>query len=227
MHQVRQAAACVQIIQRPHADFAASATHICIGDNVIFSNLSYADSLSPIVSQFWSFGDGNYSSAINPTHVYTTWGTDTVKLVVKNSCGCTDTFQVIIQISETPGPLIQCPSIVCDSQTVTYSTAAVCSHYFWSVVGGTILTTPDSSAIAVRWDHVDSSGYGTVSLVEPACSGVCNDTTTIRVPVILQSPVIQGWDQVCVGQQYEYSLPLWAATQYQWGVLGHPECVVV
>ncbi len=214
---------CIQVIEKPHAYFSTGGVFdFCLGDHVIFYDSSYADPLSPIVSYYWNFGDGTGSGvATPPPHAYTTPGYDTVTLVVKNACNCTDTFRMVLHILAGTGPQILCPSIVCDSEIATYSTPVVCSGYTWSVIGGTIVSGLGTQSIQVKWDHVGPAGFGYVRLAV-ACGSVCSDTTTIRVPVILQSPVISGPSQVCVGEQYEYSFPLWPATQYMWGVLGSP-----
>jgi hypothetical protein len=68
-----------------------------------------------IVTYSWDFGDGSYGSGINPVHTYTTPGTYTVKLTVRQSgqaidpesayfsCGSTSTWQkdAMIQVTGT------------------------------------------------------------------------------------------------------------------------------
>ncbi len=218
--------ACVQVIQRPHAYFGATASSICLGDNVIFYDSSSADVSSPIVSWNWSFGDGGFSSVENPTHIYAVAGTDTVTLVVKNACNCTDTFHYVITVNTLYGPTIECPSVACDSQKSLYTTTPGCSLYSWSIIGGTIVSGAGTDSIIVKWDSVGPDGFGYVRLAALCGSAVCSDTTTIKVPVILQNPVIAGPDTICAHQQYEYSFPLWPATQYMWGVLGFPAAIV-
>lgn len=44
----------------------------------------------------WDFGDGNLSTAQNPTHIYASSGTYVVTLVVTNANGCTDTTTTTI-----------------------------------------------------------------------------------------------------------------------------------
>ncbi len=224
-HCVDQATACIQVIEKPTANFSASATHICRGDNVIFTNLSTAGTSSPIMYRYWYFGDGSASSVEHPTHTYTATGTYTVILVVRNSCNCSDTFTVSIEVAEEPGPVIRCPSVVCEDEFASYTTDNVdpCSYY-WSVVGGTIVYGAGTDSITVKWDAVGPEGFGYVRLAE-SC-GDCQDTTTIKVPVILQNPTIEGLTTICAGKEYEYRLPLWAGTEYRWGVLGDSAAVV-
>ncbi len=225
-HCIAETIACIKVIAKPHAHFFTGSTSYCLADNILFTDFSTADSSSPIVSWIWNFGDGTGTAITDPSHTYTAAGTYTVTLVVKNACNCSDTMREVLNVSSDPAPKIQCAAIVCDSETATYSTAATCGTYNWSVIGGTIVTGSGTASITVKWNDVGSDGFGYVSLATPGCSGVCSDTTTIKIPVILQSPVITGPAVVCAGEQYEYSLPLWAATQYMWGVIGYPGAVV-
>lgn len=66
------------------AQFTQTISEGCaIPMNVTFSNNSSASS-----NFSWNFGDGNTSTAANPTHTYTTAGTYTVSLTVSsNACG--------------------------------------------------------------------------------------------------------------------------------------------
>ena len=71
----------------PNADFTAAATSGCVPFNASFTN-----NTTGAVSYAWDFGDGNSSTQTNPTHVYTTTGTYTVRLIATNSGGCKDTI---------------------------------------------------------------------------------------------------------------------------------------
>ncbi|MBA2248848.1 MAG: PKD domain-containing protein, partial [Chitinophagaceae bacterium] len=45
-----------------------------------------------VLNYTWDFGDGSGSTLLNPFHTYTVNGSYTVKLIVKNITGCTDTI---------------------------------------------------------------------------------------------------------------------------------------
>lgn len=70
------------------ADFSAGITSFCQPPaTVTFNNLSNNGS-----NFYWDFGDGNFSSDVNPTHTYTQYGDYTVSLIADGgSCG-TDTL---------------------------------------------------------------------------------------------------------------------------------------
>lgn len=74
----------VRVYQIPTVDFSANPTYIDISAggtaSVDFTNLS-----TPQVRTLWNFGDGNTSTAVNPTHIYTTGGRFTVSLTITDT----------------------------------------------------------------------------------------------------------------------------------------------
>ena len=70
----------------PEPDFTVGL--VCQGDSSQFFNLSSI----PFGSLFytWGFGDGNSSSLMNPSHLYTATGTYSVTLTATSSNGCTN-----------------------------------------------------------------------------------------------------------------------------------------
>ena len=225
-HCSGQASACVKVIQRPHALFSASAQFVCLGNEVFFTDLSTGDAASPIVSWNWNFGDGGISAVENPSYSFSDPGDNLVTLVVRNACGCTDTIRMHIKVDENSGPSIYCPSLLCEKNIATYNTDPdSCDSYDWSVVGGVITSGAGTNTITVEWGAGDATGFGYVNLTEP-CDGVCSDTVTIKVPIIQLNAPIDGPTYICTNQQYEYTLPLWPATQYHWGVIDAPYSIL-
>jgi len=226
---------CVDVIKKPDADFAvlpslspaSGIINVCLGSTVAFHDLSTADPTSPIVSWLWNFGDGTGSSQENPSHVFNTAGHFTVYLVVKNACNCSDTAKVTINVNSYPAPEITCPAVVCQNSTAVYNAATGCGTYQWSVIGGTIVSGEGTPSINVLWNDVNPiTGFGYVNVVNVCGGSVCPDTSSMQVPVILSHPEIQGPNKICAGQQYEYTLPLSPATEYQWGLLGNPNGII-
>lgn len=224
---------CIEIIGKPHARFGAmpdttlTSINICKNDNVIFVDHSYSSTSSPIVNWYWDFGDGNTfssSASTNPTHQYTTPPNDyQAFLVVKNACNCTDTMWLNIHVDEQEGVKIKCASVVCENTNASYSLenpgSLSCGSYDWSVIGGTITSTPAyGSTIDINWDAVDDDGFGYVIFDAASCGGVCPGKTTIKIPVIKSTGVIKGIQYVCPNQAYKYTLPAWPGTVYDWSL---------
>lgn len=68
------------------------------------SSYDFRDSSANSTSVVWDFGDGQTSTASNPTHVYLTSGTFTVTLIASNACGSdTTTKQVNVVVGIDQG----------------------------------------------------------------------------------------------------------------------------
>ncbi len=97
--KVTNSLGCTKVITRPSliktvngvkAAFSYSAVQGCSNSGpVAFTNSSTG---TGTLTYFWNFGDGGTSTAANPNHNYTSGGSYTVSLIVKNSYGCTDTL---------------------------------------------------------------------------------------------------------------------------------------
>jgi PKD repeat protein len=87
----------------PTADFSAVPTNGPAPLLVQFTDLSTAGS-NPIVSWYWEFGDGNNSTAQNPSHTYSSAGTYTVILTVTDEHGCNDDATTTISVTLPPPP---------------------------------------------------------------------------------------------------------------------------
>ncbi len=223
-HCIGEATLCVRVISKPHAEFTASSTGACLGDAIAFFDASVADTLSPIAGWYWDFGDGtSFGDQYPPAHTYGSPGVYYVTLVVWNACHCADTFKIKVFIEENPGPQIHCPAIVCENEIATYSIDDPCDPE-WVVTGGEIIGGDGTGTITVQWDHAPADGHGYVQVTNTC--GDCNLPSIVTVPIILSNAQINGPAFACAGQQYTYSLPLWGATDYEWGVLGHPGIII-
>lgn len=72
----------------PVPNFTSADTLTCPGATVTFTNTSVATGFT----NSWNFGDGNTSTLLSPTHVYTATGYYTVKLRIQDTIGCADSI---------------------------------------------------------------------------------------------------------------------------------------
>lgn len=79
------AATAIDIIAS-NIGFTTIDTASCPNGTVRFTNTSTGNNLTYV----WDFGDGNTSTSVNPTHIYTTPGKYTVKLIGREAIGCID-----------------------------------------------------------------------------------------------------------------------------------------
>jgi len=90
----------VTVYLSPRAVF--SHGNACTGNPVVFTNTSQKEGGSNIVLNEWDFGDGQFSTDVNPTHLYTGNGTFTVTLTVTNNDGCKNVANDVITVSPRP-----------------------------------------------------------------------------------------------------------------------------
>lgn len=84
---------------RPTADFTAVPE--CIGSETQFTNASTIE-LNEKIGSHWSFGDGEVGTLNDPSHIYATAGSKTVKLVAISQFGCADSTTRNITIKDGP-----------------------------------------------------------------------------------------------------------------------------
>jgi len=98
------------------------------------------------------------------------------------------------------GFTIQCPSVVCENQTVVYSlpfnAQKICEgQYHWSVQdnhGHIDDVNQENGNATVTWSNIDATGFGYIYFYSEQCDFECLLPTTIKVPVILNEGTIVG-----------------------------------
>jgi gliding motility-associated-like protein len=156
-------------ILHPVPAFSASNLFPCPYTNVYFSNTSTGN----ITGAFWHFGDGDTSSIISPNHIYTDTGIFTVKLVVWDSLGCSDSLTQLAYIHVTrPTANFSVSDTVgiCIPMAVQFNNLSLNAQtYTWTFGNGITSTAvnPGSSYL--------SPGYYPIMLVATNIYG-CTDT---------------------------------------------------
>ena len=82
------------------ANFGISTTILDL--SLTNGEVTFTDSTQGATSWFWDFGDGNTSTAQNPTHTYTFPGTYEVYLQTTDSTGCSDAASQTIEVNNFP-----------------------------------------------------------------------------------------------------------------------------
>ncbi len=127
-------------VSSSRALFAANPRVGCPPLNVNFTNFSTGNQLT----YFWDFGDGATSTQQLPTHTYTSSGSFTVRLIVTDSAGCSDTLTKIAYV-QTVNPaanyIAPPPTTGCAPLNTQFTDATVGSiGWLWDFGDGTTST---------------------------------------------------------------------------------------
>ncbi|HTA28544.1 MAG TPA: PKD domain-containing protein, partial [Bacteroidia bacterium] len=194
----------------PKPDF--SATIGCAGQALYFKNTSTDTTTASFYWDFYNIGVYNDSNIIDPSWVYTTPGTYTVKLVeINKGCGADTLITIKIDSSVVGGFTAAGGCLGTIVTTVNSSTGA--TNYLWNY-GDPPSGTNDTSSARNGSHNYTLPGTYTITLIAKN-SGPCPDTvkqviTISPIPV----PVITGFDSIC--PTYNDVLTVTGGTTYLW-----------
>lgn len=167
--------AYIKVKASPVASFNTfSATSCSPPVTVNFTNTSTGNN---IIGYNWDFGDGNTSTATNPSHNYSVAGVFNAQLQVKNQAGCTNTISKLISIGDVT-PNFTIPDTVCQNDGFfIYNTSIPTTvSSYWTFGDGTF------SAQNNPYKIYTSSGNFIVKLVNNF--GACKDSISKQIVVI-------------------------------------------
>lgn len=149
-------------------------------ETITFTN----NSLGPgTINYAWNFGDGDSSTAANPSHTYNSGGTFSITLTATNNIGCTDslilTDTLVIKNNQT---LIESIDTVCINTMMALSNASTPAPLAtrWIFDDG---NTAFGNTVSKKWT---SAGNHLVMLISNY--GNCTDSVTKTITV-LELPV--------------------------------------
>lgn len=181
----------VVTIANPNASFTITSdtAATCPPLNVQIQNNSQNYS-----SVLWDFGDGNTSSAINPTHSYTIPGNYKLTLIVNGYGSCSDTSaSQIINIKGPYGSFSFSPNGSCSPSTVSFKAATTNTVlYIWDFNDGSTQTTQTSK---VNYQYKQPGLYIPKLIVQDntGCQVPLISTDTLKVSGVF--PKIVGFAQ--------------------------------
>ena len=173
------------LAQSPIAAMNASVNAGCSPLSVSFNNLSTGS-----VSYIWDFGNGSTSSINNPTVVYLTPGSYTVKLIATSSAGVTDTLTMSNYIEVLQDPIAaysvsQVGSCANNNLVSFNNTSANSSDYLWDFGDG------GSSTLASPTHTYTDDGSYTVTLIASNAVGCTDVKQMLNVAVINPLPDVE------------------------------------
>ena len=129
----------------PNAGFSYTSVGV-FPAQVTFTNTSTGP--FPVVSSMWDFGDGSFSTVINPTHAYPNSGTYLIRLVQQYSNSTSDTIIKALQLNANGPSGISSKNNSIAAADFTFSTASVYLATF---------TNTSTDATAYLWEFGDGT----------------------------------------------------------------------
>jgi len=175
-------------INGPTANFTATNTAGCSGLTTTFNDLSVPDGVNAITNWTWDFGDGNIQSFTAPPfqHTYSTAGIFTVKLIVTDASGCSDslTRSNIITTTDPVPDFSTADTLTCPGATVTFTNTSAPTPltYQWDFGdGGT------STAASPTYIYTTTGNYSVKLRVQDAVG--CADSLIRNLYITVSRPV--------------------------------------
>lgn len=170
----------LRVRETPVANFTVNS--VCLNIPATFTDLSTSGG-DPITSYNWDFGDGATSTQQNPTHLYTSFGTYTVRQIVSNGF-CSDTAQLMVTVENRPtAAFVSNPDNGCSRLTVNFTnqSSANATSFRWNFGDG-------SSPVFARdtfHTYTNSGDFDTSFVVQMIAFTAfgCSDTTLDTINV--------------------------------------------
>ncbi len=168
---------------------------VAFDSNIDGNTVNFLNNSNGATSYNWDFGDGEGSTAPNPTHTYAVDGDYTVVLTATNDCGSVTTEQIVSIISAPLSAFAADVTLGCGPLTVQFTdqSSGLVSNRLWTFTGGIPATSTEANPVVV----FNNAGTYSVSLEVSNAAGTDTETTqsyiTVEAPPIpMFSPTITG-----------------------------------
>ncbi len=138
----------------------------------------------------WFFGDGNTSTAANPTHTYNTPGTYNVVMVATdpNTCNVTDTARFTINVYSIPVANFSYVPVTPDintPHTFTNLSSADAVRFKWVFGDGDSLVTTSRAPVVHQYNTTGTFDACLIAFNVAGCSDTaCQQITTTIIPLV-------------------------------------------
>jgi len=206
-------------------NFKAADPVVCNGEPVQFMDSSFSE--SPVLSRRWYFGDGSFSTDVNPVHQYATAGNYTVKLVVTTRYGCQDSMvrNSYIRVYRKPAVSISGnDAAYCGAATINFTGNQLNTDngpviWKWNFGNGNVSSEKNPPA-----QQFNNPGSFVVQLTASYNEG-CADTAISTVTIKPLPDVFAGNDtMLCAGTSLQLSAS--GADLYTWQSAAALSCTI-
>jgi gliding motility-associated-like protein len=172
------------IYAKPIADFTIPA-EVCLRNATTITNNSTAANQT-IASQYWSFGNGQTSTAVTPTQLYATAGTYNVQLVVTSNQGCvSDTNTKPHTVNPLPTPAFVVATPACETEQITFTNqstanAGAINKWYWNLANGRVVDTTNGNPFKHSYANF---GVYNIQLAVSTNKGCLSDTLSKNITI--------------------------------------------
>jgi len=212
----------ITVLARPTVSFSPDITDGCDSLTVQFSNTSSGGAVYS-----WSFGDGNSSSLVSPSHTYTSPGSYTILLTAEATGGCTSSRAFVNLINIRSKPNVQFSSsqtTICPGECIRFqdlSSSGVTS-WTWTFPGATPSSAANSSPSSVCYS---AEGVYDVELI--VSDGFCSNSKTspglihvVDCSTVPSASFMVSDSSVCGGSCLSFVSLSLNATSWRWSFPG-------
>ncbi len=187
----------IRVVDGVSTDFNFASSSSCKAPFTI--NFSNQSSGPGTINYSWNFGNGQTSTVRNPTTVYNTPGTYTVRLNAQSDFGCSGSVQKTITLTETNTDFTG-PTNICLGEPITFqnSSSAPPDASFWHFGDGTtsaqvnpLKTYLAAGTYSVKlinfYNNCADSITKTVTVIDkPVADFTVNDSSSCQAPFNVQ-----------------------------------------
>ncbi len=206
----------VTVNPAPVVLFSANATSACDSLTVTFTN-----NTTGAASYNWDFGDGFFSTDVNPTHTYNVPGIYSVTLNgILGICISSQTSVNMISIYETPQATVSASSLfLCPNDCVNFTSTSTGSpvSWAWNFPGAST-----SISSAENPQNICYPAAGSFNVLLSVSNGNCSSSQTLSGYIVVNpcTSLVAGFysnDTVlCKGSCINFTSTSQNASSYQW-----------
>ncbi|WP_421875097.1 PKD domain-containing protein [Marinoscillum sp.] len=200
---------CIEVISKeinvyplPESTFE-SVAEVCLGDAVSFT--SNATVTSGSLSHAWNFGDGNNSTATNPSHTFLSAGLYTVQLTVQSDFNCTDSYSKQIRVFPvSAGGSVSGATTRCADDNAAY-TLTLSGHtgdvIRWerSLTGTDQWISIDETSTTLTYSDLQETTWFRAVVKSGVCDEEPSASSRIQIDELSEGGEITGSAEVCSG----------------------------
>jgi PKD repeat protein len=192
----------VSLFSKPTASFSTSNS--CVGSTTTFNNSSSGAS-----GYVWDFGNGTTSTQVNPSLIYASAGTYTIKLKVTTSNGCIDSTTGSVTIYPNPTASFTTTNVCLGFTSSFTNTSTGANSYKWDFGNGNTSTASNPT-----YTYPTAGNYS-IKLIATTSNG-CSHTATGSNTVYPSPSASFNGANVCLGNSVNFSNTSTGASSSNW-----------